>query len=83
MLRVFIEQFVYRMTGNSSGRADLELDVYYKNLPPDFKQRFPSLREVYEKLSAAIHAAEPSEDLFNKSKQDIDYHFEARKTFRL
>lgn len=45
--------------------------------------RFPSLSDLYGKLSDAIHAAEASNTLFEGALKDIEEHFEARRLFKL
>lgn len=84
LLRTFIEQYVRRKTGMKQDREiDQVFEAYMTTLPDDFKGRFPSLPALYESLSAALHAADASEDIFVKCRDDVDHHFEARKAFRL
>ncbi len=90
LLRVFIEQFWRtvpavkelvalqpKATGDEQGGA------YQETLPQDFKSRFPSLKEVYGKLSAAIHTADENAKLFDDSCSKIVKHFEARNLFEI
>lgn len=89
-LRVFVEQYwrtnpavkellktESRPTGESQG------DAYQKALPTDFKERFPSLKEIYGRLSEALHAADANATIFGEAAKDIVYHFEARDLFKL
>lgn len=83
LLRVVIEQFTRQEVRATQGRADEVLDQYVNLLPEDFKKRFPSLKEVYGALSAAIHAANESAELFEGSRKKIERHFDARRVFRI
>jgi hypothetical protein len=82
LLRTFCEQWC-RPYALSSEKADEALDKYTASLPTDFKARFPSLRGIYSDLSVAIHSASEDIALFEKSKLQIEEHFEARKLFKL
>ncbi|HEX4265663.1 MAG TPA: hypothetical protein VH597_15110 [Verrucomicrobiae bacterium] len=89
-LRVFIEQFWRQIQAvkellNKDSRATGERqgDAYQSTLPDDFKSRFPSLKDVYGQLSAALHAAEANEKLFDESSVKIVEHFEARRLFKV
>ena len=90
LLRVFVEQYwrsidavveaikdKQRPTGDEIGQA------YKATLPADFSGRFPSLCEVYNDLSAAIHAADDSPEIYPKACEMVIEHFEARRLFRL
>lgn len=84
MLRTLIEQFwksqnlmpnAVRPTGDELG------DAYNATLPDDFKKRFPSLKDIYAKLSEAIHEADGKDELFQSSLAEIERHFEARRLY--
>jgi hypothetical protein len=88
LLRTFIEQYWYtldslpaagaqRVTGDELGQA------YSRTLPEDFRSRFPSLSDLYGRLSIALHTADPSAALFESAAADITTHFEARRLFKL
>ena len=90
LLRTFIEQFwrsvpavktviqgQLRATGDEQGKA------YQGILPDDFKGRFPSLLEIYGKLSAAMHDANADATLFEDSCAKVLEHFEARRLFKI
>jgi hypothetical protein len=90
LLRTFIEQFWRslpevqqllktqpRATGDEQGAA------YQKTLPDDFKSRFPSLSDIYGKLSAAMHEAKDDASLFEECCQKVEEHFDARRLFRM
>ncbi len=64
-------------------RADKALQSYMAGLPQDFKQRFSSLRKLYEDLSADIHSATGDSGLFEHARTEIVEHFEARRLYRL
>ncbi len=81
-LRVALEQFMRQET-NTSGKIDLSdlAGLYGKTLPDDFKSRFPSLRDVSEKLSVALHSATENAEAFKQCLADVDRHFDARRLF--
>lgn len=88
LLRVFIEQFWKTVPAvrelflkQSKATGDEQGDAYQSALPQDFKSRFPSLKEVYGNLSAAIHSADENAKLFDDSCAKIVKHFEARQLF--
>lgn len=96
MLRTFVEQYVYakcpttNSTGansgaNSTGKsyADQVLTAYMDSLPADFKSRFPSLQDVYGRLSIAIHSAKSDAELFEKVVTELVKHFEAKKLYEI
>jgi hypothetical protein len=79
-LRTFIEQFGRRITGISGkNTGDEILSEYAKTLPPNVRDSMPSLAEWYGKLSAALHSADPDEELFKNAQEKIEKHFEIRK----
>jgi len=82
LLRTFIEQWV-RNKAPGQTHVDEELELYGKSLPEDFRSRFPSLEDLYSKLSLSIHKADASDQLFNETLNAINQHFEARKIFEL
>ena len=83
LFRVLIEQWVQSQTSTKGLKADSALEEYMGGLPNDFKGRFPSFRELYERLSTDIHSATGSADLFEEARQKIVDHFEARRLFKL
>lgn len=82
LLRTLCEQWV-RKFGGKEDKADVAIEKYMNTLPDDFKARFPSIRDIYGELSAAIHSADPSEELFAQSVSAIEKHFNARSLFEL
>jgi hypothetical protein len=56
---------------------------YQNTLPPDFKNRFPSLSDIYGKLSAAMHQADANGGWFEESCQKVEEHFDARRLFKM
>ncbi len=84
LLRTVIEQYIRDFTNNKTSQNLEELfDEYSASLPDDFKQRFPSLTNIYSQLSADIHSANSDKDLFIKSQQDIQEHFDAKRLFKI
>jgi hypothetical protein len=82
MLRTLCEQWAQRFAAPGD-YADQAINKYMDSLPEDFKTRFPSLRSIYEKLSADIHAATGSDELYVQMATEIAEHFAARKVFKL
>lgn len=83
-LRTFIEQYVRSISSDpKTENIELLFTEYSSTLPKDFKDRFPSLKTIYESLSVAIHLADPNDDTYLNAKEEIDHHFEAKKTFRI
>jgi hypothetical protein len=79
-LRTFIEQFGRRITGITDKQTgDQILSEYAKTIPLNLRDSIPSLAEWYDKLSAAIHSANPDEELFKNAQGKIEKHFEIRK----
>ena len=79
-LRAFIEQFARRQTkivGKITG--DEIMESYGKLLPEDLRNRIPSLKECYEKLSIPIHLAEDNANVFDDVRSEIDRHFDMRR----
>lgn len=88
LLRVFVEQF-WKSIPEVAGAVSMNLrpsgdqlgEAYKGILPADFKARFPSLSEIYEDLSNALHSAKADADLFQQSHAQIVKHFDARRLF--
>jgi hypothetical protein len=57
--------------------------VVMRGLPADFKKRFPSLKDLYARLSDDLHRAAGAPDTFDKARQEIEEHFEARRLFKI
>jgi len=84
LLRILVEQWAREKAElRADELADVALERYMATLPGDFKDRFPSLRDLYSRLSVDIHAAAGSEDLFREAIAAVDKHFDARRVFRL
>jgi hypothetical protein len=90
LLRTFVEQYwrslpeVKKVTDKRSKVTGDEMgDAYQNPLPVDFKQRFPSLKDIYNKLSEAMHAANEDAALFDDCSAKIVEHFDARRLFKL
>jgi hypothetical protein len=81
LLRTLIEQWAQYAAPVKGLQADAAIDSYMTTLPDDFKGRFDSLRVLYGELSADIHSASGSADLFEKALSQITKHFEARRLF--
>lgn len=82
LLRTAVEQWS-RLFADDSVKGGDAVEAYQARLPDDFKRRFPSLKSVYERLSADIHAATGSVDVFEDGARDIERHFHARRLFDL
>lgn len=86
MLRTVIEQF-WESIGLRNGEVRTtgdELGVRYKaRLPDAFKSQFPSLSDIYDSVSAALHSANADAELFKKSMEKLNEHFDARRLFKL
>jgi hypothetical protein len=88
LLRTFIEQYWLSLTLVPRSRgariAGDELgQAYNKTLPDGFKSRFPSLSEIFGRLSAALHSADADAVLFDSTATGITEHFDARRVFKL
>ena len=81
LLRTLIEQHMRAVTGRVELRGDELCDEYNETLDEDFKGRFPSFKDVYRKLSDALHRADPNKTLFKSEIERISYHFEGRDLF--
>jgi hypothetical protein len=83
LLRTFIEQYMRDVLSDSGLLPDKLIEKYMEQLPKDFKERFPSLGRIYSELSTAIHSANTSAELFDKTIADLNEHFEAKKLFKI
>lgn len=88
LLRTFIEQFWISLglsvTAKSKRSTGDELaEGYNQKLPPAFRAQFPSLGDIYRKLSVAIHGASADAMLFETAKSQIVEHFDARRLFKM
>jgi hypothetical protein len=83
-LRTFVEQFARRKV-NPSGRpsGDELMSAYTATIPMPQRDQMPSLRELYEKLSEALHSAREDSALFEEVKTEIERHFDFRRLFRI
>jgi hypothetical protein len=81
LLRTLIEQHMRTVTGRAELRGDELCDEYNKTLDADFKSRFPSFKDVYGKLSDALHRADPDKFLFESERERIVNHFDALNVF--
>jgi len=85
LLRVLIEQHAREKVPGSEGlKPDEVLDKYKKQLnQPNsgFNDKFPSLGDVYGRLSAAIHSASDDPDIFESSRDKVDLHFDGLRIF--
>jgi hypothetical protein len=90
-LRTIIEQWVrqqvsdFRLQGDQANDKyiDKYIEMYMDILPIDFKNRFISLKKVYSDISADIHSAIGSPELFDASQRAIIEHFQARRLFKI
>lgn len=87
MLRTLIEQYMRAELASSAPadanyealRGDALCDKYADLLDGGFKQEYPSLKDVYGKLSGALHRADANESLFESEIQRTRLHFQAKK----
>jgi hypothetical protein len=84
-LRTFVEQFSRRMTGTLHDKksGDEIMSAYSDSLPDKVRDSAPSLKELYGKLSEAIHGAKEDTELFDRTKERIEEHFEFRRLYKL
>jgi hypothetical protein len=90
LLRVFIEQYWREepavkklLTSDPRATGEKQGEAYQSTLEESFKSPFTSLKEIYGKLSEAIHAANGDDKLFHESASKIEEHFDARRLFKL
>jgi hypothetical protein len=83
MLRTVIEQWARSQVKDPPNQADQLMDAYMATLPPDFNQRFSSMRTLYGDLSVDVHSATGSAELFERATDAITEHFGARRLFKL
>jgi len=86
MLRTTIEQFVREQYGKPVDTPEAltaAFDAYMASLPQAFRSTFPSLPDLYMKISVALHAADASAELFQAAREAIERHFDARRLFGL
>ncbi len=77
LLRTTIEQHMRRLvSATGKKRGDDLADEYALLLDDEFPKRYPTLKVVYDELSARIHAADGNAAQFEKSRKDIEKHFE-------
>lgn len=81
LLRTLIEQVARETTKSKAEQADQLMEEYMALLPQDFKDRFPSLRDIYGRLSVALHTADEAPELFQRCISEIGLHFEAVSLF--
>jgi len=82
MLRTVIEQHAVDTVGRQEGeRADQLVDRYMQALPEPVRAHFTSPREIYSRLSAAIHTASADAPLFERSTNEIVRHFDACRLY--
>ncbi len=84
LLRTLIEQHMRSRTKKQDEpelRGDALGEEYAKLLDEDFRQRFPSLADVYGKLSDALHRAVPDIELFEHERERIERHLEGLAVF--
>ena len=82
LLRVFVEQAAKGEVGFASNHdAEDALEAYKKSLVPEVRETYPSLSSIYRELSNDIHGGTGSVDLFEKARQDIEFHFEGKSLF--
>jgi archaellum component FlaC len=58
------------------------LDAYNATLHKAVRSDFPSMKELYGRLSEALHLADESVELFEKAIDDIKSHFKAVQLYK-
>jgi hypothetical protein len=82
MLRTLVEQYMRAaLAPETFESADQLCGAYNASLDVSFKSRFPSLPEIYGKLSDALHEAREDSDLFESQLKEIEKHFRAMKSW--
>ncbi len=81
LLRSVIEQYMRTITKNATLRGEDLCDEYAKTLAEDFRQRFPSFKTIYGKLSDALHNVDANPELFQSQLGDVILHFEGIAVF--
>jgi len=57
--------------------------LYKETLPEDFNNRFPSLLDIYNQISGALHTAQENTELFELSLANLNKHFDGRRLYEL
>lgn len=84
LLRTTIEQYMRRLLAITGKKTGDELaEEYARILDDEFPKKYPSLKVIYDELSAYIHAADSNAPQFEKSRKDIERHFELLSHFPL
>jgi hypothetical protein len=85
LLRTIVEQYMRRILNVTEKRmtGDELADFYAALLDDEFPKRYPSLKVIYDELSIRLHSADGDSAQFEKSKQDIEMHFELLRHFPL
>ncbi len=83
LLRTLIEQYLRGAATDKAAPVDRLLEAYLATLPLEFRDRFPSLSAIYERLSASIHAADASEGVYKEALLGLSRHFDARRVYDL
>jgi hypothetical protein len=86
LLRTVIEQFWVSLglrNGEDRTTGDALGTRYKMTLPDGFKSQFPSLSDIYESISTALHTVNSDADIFETSMGRVNEHFDARRLFKL
>ena len=51
-------------------------------LGEEFNSMFPSLGAIYDRLSVALHSADPSIETYLSVNEDIEIHFSALRAYK-
>ena len=82
LLRCVIEQYMRQTTKKTEKLRGEELcDKYAETLSEDFKQRFPSFKEIYSKISDALHTFDSNAPLFESQLEQAMLHFDGLALF--
>jgi len=83
LLRTFIEQYCLSLSAIKTLMANQVIENYMSKLPNSFTDVFPSLYDIYGKLSLAIHTANADADLFDSTVEQLTTHFDAKKISKI
>ena len=86
LLRTVIERFMRLVTKTKDEErltGDELCGKYAETLPKNFREQFPSMKEIYEELSGAMHSADAGPELFKSQRHAIERHFDALRLFNL
>jgi hypothetical protein len=82
LLRCFLEQYARRKT-QSTDYGDRLMAAYHGSLPDTFPSEFRNFVSLYSTLSAALHNANASSEVFDDTVEAVIDHFRARQLYKV